>query len=98
MTGSWPWMTEEVRAISLVILVFLVYGMSFLAGKVLKLQQTGFAMYSLASLLGPIVIVGMGSFNLLGSAFSFKDGTGWLVATVAALVLFASAVVGRFLF
>ena len=98
MTGSWPWMTEEVRAVSLVILVFLVYGMSFLAGKVLKLQQTGFAMYSLASLLGPIVIVGMGSFNLLGSAFSFKDGTGWLVATVAALVLFASAVIGRFIF
>ena len=98
MTGSWSWMTEEIRAISLVILVFLVYGMSFLAGKILKLQQTGFAMYSLASLLGPIVIVGMGSFELLGSAFSFKNGTGWLVATVAAVVLFASAVVGRFLF
>lgn len=98
MTGSWSWMTEEVRAVSLFILVFLVYGMSFLAGKILKLQQTGFAMYSLASLLGPIVIVGMGSFNLLGSAFSFRDGTGWLVATVAALVLFASAVIGRFLF
>ena len=98
MTGSWSWMTEEVRAISLVILVFLVYGMSFLAGKVLKLQQTGFAMYSLASLLGPIVVVGMGTFNLLGSGFSFRNGTGWLVATVASLVLLVSAVAGRFIF
>ena len=98
MTGSWSWMTEEVRAVSLIVLVVLVYGMSFLAGKILKLQQTGFALYSLASLLGPIVIVGMGTFNLLGSAFSFKDGTGWLVATVAALVLFVSSIAGRFLF
>ena len=98
MTGSWSWMTEEIRAISLVAIVFMVYGMSFLAGKVLKLQQTGFALYSLASLLGPIVIVGMGIFNLLGSAFSFKDGSGWLVATVASTVLLISAVGGRFLF
>ena len=98
MTGSWDWMTEEIRAISLVILVVLVYGMSFLAGKVLKLQQTGFALYSLASLLGPIVIVGMGSFELLGPGFSFKSGSGWLVATVASLLLLVSAVGGRFIF
>ena len=98
MTGSWPWMTEGVRAICLVMIVFIVYGMSFFAGKILKLQQTEFALYTLASLLGPIVIVGMGTFNLLGSAFSFSGGTGWLVATVAALVLTATSVGGRLLF
>ena len=98
MTGSWPWMTEGFRTAALVTIVVMVYGMSFLAGKVLKLQQTEFALYTLASLLGPIVIVGIGAFNLLGSAFSFKDGTGWLVATVAAIVLVASSVGGRFLF
>lgn len=98
MTGSWPWMTEGVRAVCLVMIVFIVYGMSFFAGKILKLKQTEFALYTLASLLGPIVIVGMGTFNLLGSAFSFSGGTGWLVATVAALVLTATSVGGRFLF
>ena len=98
MTGSWPWMTEGIRAICLVMIVFIVYGMSFFAGKILKLQQTEFALYTLASLLGPIVIVGMGTFNLLGSAFSFSGGTGWLVATVAALVLTATSVGGRLLF
>ena len=98
MTGSWPWMTEEVRAVCLVMMVFIVYGMSFFAGKILKLQQTEFALYTLASLLGPIVIVGMGTFNLLGSAFSFSGGTGWLVATVAALVLTVTSVGGRLLF
>ena len=98
MTGSWPWMTEEVRAVCLFLIVFIVYGMAFFAGKILKLQQTEFALYTLASLLGPIVIVGIGSFNLLGSAFSFSGGTGWLVATVAALILTVTAVGGRFLF
>ena len=98
MTGSWPWMTEGIRAICLVMIVFIVYGMSFLAGKILKLQQTEFALYTLASLLGPIVIVGMGTFNLLGSAFSFSGGSGWLVATVAALVLTVTSVGGRLLF
>ena len=98
MTGSWPWMTEGFRTAALITIVVMVYGMSFLAGKVLKLQQTEFALYTLASLLGPIVIVGIGAFNLLGSAFSFKDGTGWLVATVAAIVLVASSVGGRFIF
>ena len=98
MTGSWSWMTEEIRAMSLVILVFIVYGMSFLAGRILKLQQTGFALYSLASLLGPIVVVGMGTFNLLGPGFSFDNGTGWLVATVASLILLVTSVGGRFLF
>ena len=98
MTGSWPWMTEGFRTAALIFIVVMVYGMSFLAGKVLKLQQTEFAMYSLASLLGPIVIVGIGAFNLLGSAFSFKNGSGWLVATVAATVLVVSSVGGRFLF
>ena len=98
MTGSWSWMTEEIRAISLVVLVFIVYGMSFLAGKILKLQQTGFALYSLASLLGPIVVVGMGTFNLLGPGFSFDYGTGWLVATVASLILLVTSIGGRFLF
>ena len=98
MTGSWPWMTEGIRAICLVMIVFIVYGMSFLAGKILKLQQTEFALYTLASLLGPIVIVGMGTFNLLGSAFSFSGGNGWLVATVAALVLTITSVGGRLLF
>lgn len=98
MTGSWSWMTESVRAISLVIMVFIVYGMAFFAGKILNLRQTGFALYSLASLLGPIVIVGMGAYNLLGTGFSFEHGSGWFVATVATMILVLSSVGGLFLF
>ena len=98
MTVSWSWMSDAVRALSLFAIVAVAYGLSFVAGKVFKLQQTGFAFYTLASMLGPIVVVGLGAFDLLGSAFSFKDGTGWLVATLAAAILLASSVGGIFIF
>lgn len=98
MTVSWSWMSDAVRAMSLFAIVAVAYGLSFLAGKVLKLQQTGFAFYTLASMLGPIVVVGLGAFDLLGPAFSFNEGTGWLVATLAAGILLASSVGGIFLF
>ncbi len=98
MTVSWSWMSDAVRAMSLFAIVAVAYGLSFLAGKVFKLQQTGFAFYTLASMLGPIVVVGLGAFNLLGSAFSFRDGTGWLVATLAAAILLVSSVGGIFIF
>lgn len=98
MTVSWSWMSDAVRAMSLFAIVAIAYGLSFLAGKVFKLQQTGFAFYTLASMLGPIVVVGLGAFNLLGSAFSFKDGTGWLVATLAAAILLVSSLGGIFIF
>ena len=98
MTGSWDWMSDAVRVIGLIAIVILIYGMSLFAGKGLKLQQTGFALYTLASLLGPIVVVGMGAYELFGSSFSFRHGGGWIVATVASLVLLLSSIAGRFLF
>lgn len=98
MTGSWDWMSDTVRVIGLIAIIIMIYGMSFFAGKGLKLQQTSFAMYTLASLLGPIVVVGMGAYELFGSSFSFSHGGGWMVATVAALVLLLSSIAGRFIF
>ena len=98
MTGSWEWMSDAVRVIGLIAIVILIYGMSFFAGKGLKLQQTGFALYTLASLLGPIVVVGMGAYELFGPDFSFKHGGGWIVAAVASLVLLLSSIAGRFIF
>ena len=98
MTGSWEWMSDTVRVIGLIGVVVIIYGMSFFAGKGLKLQQTGFALYTLASLLGPIVVIGMGAYELFGSSFSFSNGKGWLVASVASLVLLISSIAGRFIF
>ena len=98
MTGSWEWMSDAVRVIGLIAIVVMIYGMSLFAGKGLKLQQTGFALYTLASLLGPIVVIGMGVYELFGSSFSFSNGKGWIVASVASFVLLLSSIGGRFIF
>ena len=98
MTGSWEWMSDAVRVIGLIAIVIMIYGMSLFAGKGLKLQQTGFALYTLASLLGPIVVIGMGVYELFGSSFSFSNGNGWIVAAVASFVLLLSSIGGRFIF
>ena len=98
MTGSWEWMSDAVRVIGLIAIVVMIYGMSLFAGKGLKLQQTGFALYTLASLLGPIVVIGMGVYELFGPAFSFQGGKGWIVASVASFILLLSSIAGRFIF
>ncbi len=98
MTGSWEWMSDAVRVIGLIAVVVMIYGMSLFAGKGLKLQQTGFALYTLASLLGPIVVIGMGIYELFGPSFSFSNGKGWIVASVASFVLLLSSIAGRFIF
>lgn len=98
LSVSWGFMGNAARAITLVAAVAVVYFLAFLSGKVLKLKQTGFAFYTLGSFLGPIVVVGVGMFRLLGKWFSFSNGNGWIVAAVASLVMAVSAIAGKFIY
>ena len=98
LSVSWSFMGNAARAVTLIAAVVVVYLLSFLSGKVLKLKQTGFAFYTLGSFLGPIVIVGVGMFKLLGKWFSFSGGNGWIVAAVASLIMALSAVIGKFIY
>ncbi|MBR3463906.1 MAG: hypothetical protein IKH23_02410 [Clostridiales bacterium] len=95
---SWSFMGDAARAVTLLAAVAVVYFLSFLSGKVLKLRQTGFAFYTLAGFLGPIVIVGLGMFKLFGKGFSFENGHGWIVAAVAAAVMAVSAAAGKMIY
>ena len=98
LSVSWNFMGNGARALTLIAAVAVVYFLSFLSGRVLKLKQTGFAFYTLGSFLGPIVIVGVGMFKLLGKWFSFSNGNGWLVAAVAAALMGLSALIGQYLY
>lgn len=98
LSVSWSFMGDAARALTLFAVVAVVYFLAFLSGRVLKLKQTGFAFYTLASFLGPIVIVGTGMFSLFGKGFSFRFGTGWLVAAVAAGVMALSAGLGKLIY
>ena len=98
LSVSWSFMRNATRALTLVAAVAVVYFLAFLSGKVLKLKQTGFAFYTLGSFLGPIVVVGVGMFRLLGKWFSFSNGNGWIVAAVASLVMAVSAIIGKYIY
>ena len=98
LSVSWSFMGDAMRALTLFAAVAVVYFLAFLSGRVLKLKQTGFAFYTLASFLGPIVIVGVGMFSLFGKGFSFRFGTGWIVAAVAAGVMALSALIGKLIY
>lgn len=98
LSVSWSFMGNAARALTLIAAVAVVYFLSFLSGKVLKLKQTGFAFYTLGSFLGPIVVVGVGMFKLLGKWFSFSGGNGWLVAAVASLLMALSAIIGKYIY
>ncbi|MBO4680667.1 MAG: hypothetical protein J5623_02055 [Clostridiales bacterium] len=98
LSVSWSFMGDAMRALTLFAAVAVVYFLAFLSGRVLKLKQTGFAFYTLASFLGPIVIVGVGMFTLFGKGFSFRFGTGYIVAAVAAGVMALSAGLGKLIY
>ena len=80
ISSSWNFMNDAVRAGVLIGAVALVFGLSYLSGKVLKLRQTGFAFYTLGSLLLPVITVGIGAMQLFGSWFSFKGDGAAMVA------------------
>ena len=94
ISSSWNFMNDAVRAGVLIGAVALVFGLSYLSGKVLKLRQTGFAFYTLGSLLLPVITVGIGAMQLFGSWFSFKGDGAAMVAALAALLFGAAGIVG----
>lgn len=98
LSVSWGFMGDAARAFTLIAAVAVVYLLSFISGRLLKLKQTGFAFYTLAGFLGPIVIVGVGMFRLFGNQFSFKSGNGWIVAAVAAALMALSASLGKIIY
>lgn len=98
LSVSWGFMADAARAFTLIAAVAVVYLLSFISGRLLKLKQTGFAFYTLAGFLGPIVIVGVGMFRLFGELFSFKSGNGWIVAAASAATMALSAALGKLIY
>ena len=94
ISSSWGFMNDAVRAGVLIGVVALVFFLSYLSGKVLKLKQTGFAFYTLGSLLLPVVTCGIGAMSLFGEWFSFTGGGAAIVAACAALLFGVAGYVG----
>lgn len=98
ISSSWGFMNDVLRAGVLIGVVALVFFLSYLSGKVLKLRQTGFAFYTLGSLLLPVVTCGIGAMELFGRWFSFNGGGASVVAACAALLFGVAGYVGTRLY
>lgn len=94
ISSSWGFMNDALRAGVLIGAVALVFFLSYLSGKILKLKQTGFAFYTLGSLLLPVVTCGIGAMELFGEWFSFNGDGAAIVAACAALLFGTAGFVG----
>lgn len=90
VTGDWDFMSDLSRAIVTLVTTVFVYLMSLIAGKMLDIQKTSYALFNLGSCLLPITVCAFGAFEVFGKDFSFTQEAGALVLCIA-LAFFAVA-------
>ncbi len=83
LTDTWEMLSDPVRALALLSASGVAFGMHLLSDRVLKLQKTGLAFYTLGSIFLPMAIGAIGVFGLFGEWFSINgDGVLIMVATI----------------
>ena len=85
--AKWISMTEWQRTGVIALAAAFFFGVSAIAGKKLKLQNTGMAFYLLGSVFSAITFVTMGYFGLLGESLSVGGRCFWLLYSLAALLV-----------
>lgn len=78
LTNTWEILSDTGRAVSLLSVSLIAFGINFLAERVLKLPKTGFAFYILGCIFLPLALCGIGIFQLFGQWLSFQ-GEGCLL-------------------
>lgn len=86
---SWSSFSPSARIGVLAAVLAVVFFLSFLAGKILKLPQTGYAFYCVGSFMVPIIVIGGAAFGIFGETFSLKSDLP--LVFIAAAGLFALA-------
>ena len=94
LTSTWDTLPDLVRAIALLSVGVISFGVNVLAEKILKLPKTGLAFYILGCIFLPMAVVGIGAFQLFGEWFSFQGDGGALVAAAACACVAVSTMVG----
>ena len=86
-TAKWNDMSNWQRTGVIALMAAFFFGLSAVAHKKLKLENTGMAFYMLGSVFTAITFVTVGYFGLLGSWLSVKGGGFWLLYSFAALLI-----------
>lgn len=69
-TSNWEQMESFMKVSSIALVSLIFFLMSWVSGKLLKIEQTSFAFLTLGSLFVPIVILSAGYFHMLGDYLS----------------------------
>lgn len=94
LTNTWDTLPDMVRALSLLSLGVISFGMNLVAEKALGLPKTGLAFYILGCIFLPLAVAGIGAFSLFGEWFSFAGDGKMLVGTAIAACVAVSAFAG----
>ncbi|MBQ5533138.1 MAG: hypothetical protein IIU04_06265, partial [Bacteroidales bacterium] len=71
LTNTWATLPDLVRAIALLSVGIISFGVNALAERVFQLPKTGLAFYILGCIFLPMAVAGIGAFSLFGDWFSF---------------------------
>lgn len=94
---SWASFSAAARIGVLGAVLAVVFFLSFLAGKILKLPQTGYAFYCVGSFMVPIIVIGGAALGIFGSAFSLASDAP-LIFIVAAGLFALTGFIGIFIY
>ena len=86
-TAKWNDMSNWQRTGVIAVMAAFFFGVSAVAHKKLKLENTGMAFYMLGSVFTSITFVTVGYFGLLGEWLSVSGGGFWLLYSLAALLV-----------
>ncbi len=85
LTNTWASLPDIARALALLSVGIISFGVNVLAEKVFRLPKTGLAFYILGCIFLPLAIAGIGAFKLFGDWYTFDgDGSPLLCATISA--------------
>ncbi|MBE6849657.1 MAG: hypothetical protein E7502_07150 [Ruminococcus sp.] len=95
LTSTWDVLSDAVRAIALLSVSGIAFGVNILAERVLKLPKTGLAFYILGCIFLPLALGGIGAFSLFGEWFSFYGEGRCLLLSLMAACVCATAGLGQ---
>lgn len=95
LTSTWNALPDGARAVTLLSLSLLFFGVNILAERVMKLPKTGLAFYILGCIFLPLTVSGIAVFRLMGDWLSFSGDGRFLMCGIICLCISLPSLVGH---
>lgn len=85
-TSTWAMMNNTFKTVIISLVAVLFFGISVVAGKLLKIEKTSFAFWVLGSLFLPVAVLSAGYFELFGHYLSIFGEGKYLLGAIGASI------------